>query len=92
MTSADILKITAPLIAMGGVWVARRALNGSYALATGNQPPAADDLDAPLRNVLVYAAGAAVVAALVNTLVTREVARATVKAEARQDLTTIEEV
>ena len=68
MTGADVLKISAPLIAMGGVWVARKALAGGYQAATGNQPPSADDLDAPLTRVLVFAAGAAVVAALVNTI------------------------
>jgi hypothetical protein len=92
VTGADVLKISAPIIAMGGVWVARKALSGGYQAATGNQPPSADDLDAPLSQVLMFAAGAAVVAALVNTIVTREVTRATVKAEAHQDLTSLEAV
>ncbi len=89
MTSADVLKLSAPIIAMGGVWVARRALTGGYQLATGNQPPAADDLDAPMTRVLMFAAGAAVLAALVNTVVTREVARASVKAQAKEEFEAI---
>jgi Protein of unknown function (DUF4235) len=92
VTGADVLKISAPIIAMGGVWVARKALAGGYQAATGNQPPSADDLDAPLSSVLFFAAGAAVVAALVNTIVTREVTRATVKAEANKDLSALESV
>ena len=54
MTGADVLKISAPIIAMGGVWVARKALSGGYQAATGNQPPSADDLDAPLSQVTRY--------------------------------------
>lgn len=92
MTGADVLKISAPFIAMGGVWIANRVLTGGYQMATGNKPPTADDLDAPMSRVLVFAAGAAVVAALVNTVVTREVARATVDAEAQRDLANLESV
>lgn len=92
MTGADVLKLSAPIIAMGGVWVAQRALTGGYRAATGHRPPSADDLDAPLSRVLVFAAGTAIVAALVNTIVTREVTKASVKAEASQDLTALESV
>ncbi len=92
MTGADVLKITAPLIAMGGIWVARKVLSGGYEMATGNQPPQPEDLDAPMGRVIVFAAGAAVVAAVVNTVVTRQVAKATVRAEAQSDLTHLETV
>ena len=39
VTRTDVLRLSAPIIAMGGVWVARKALTGGYEAATGNQPP-----------------------------------------------------
>lgn len=63
------------------------ALTGGYRAATGNTPPSADDLETPLRNVLLYAAAGAMVAAIVNTTVTRQVTKASARAEADRDLT-----
>ena len=86
MTRADALRLSAPFIAMGGVWLAQRALTGGYRAATGHTPPAADDLETPLRNVLLYAAAGAMVAAIVNTTVTRQVTKASAKAAVDRDL------
>jgi len=85
VTRADVLRLSAPFLAMGGVWVAQKALTSGYRAATGNTPPTADDLDAPIARVLLYAAAGAMVAAIINTAVTRQVTRASVKAEARAD-------
>lgn len=84
MTGSDMLKIGAPFIAMGGVWVVRRAISGGYRAATGNNPPAADDLDVPMTRVIIFAAGVAVAAAVINVAVTRGVARAAA-AQHRED-------
>lgn len=77
MTGHDFMRIGAPLIAMGGVWIAQRALSGGYRAATGSEPPAADDLDVPVTRVIIFAASAAVIAAAINVVVTRQVAKAT---------------
>lgn len=86
MTRADVLRLSAPFIAMGGVWVTQKALTSGYRAATGTTPPTPDDLEAPIARVLLYATAGAMVAAIVNTVVTRQVARASAKAEARAEL------
>jgi hypothetical protein len=76
VTGKDFMRITAPLLAAGGVWLAQRALSDGYKAATGAPPPKADDLEAPMSRVLLFAAGAAMMAAVVNVVITRQVARA----------------
>lgn len=81
MTRTDVFRISAPFIAMGGVWLVRRVVTAGYEATTGRDAPEAEDLHAPMVSVLVYAAGIAAGAAVVQALVTRQVA----KASARQD-------
>ena len=77
MTGKNLLRMGAPIIAAGGVWLAQQAISGGYKAVAGAPPPKADDLEAPMTRVLVYAAGAAVVAAVINVLISREDAKAT---------------
>lgn len=70
------MRIGAPLLAAGGVWVAQQAMTKGYRAAAGAPPPKADDLEAPFSRVILFAASAAVVAAVVNVVITRQVARA----------------
>lgn len=81
MTRTDVLRISAPIIAMGGVFLVRKAMTGGFQAATGSTPPQPDDLDASLTRVIVYAAGVAVAAAVINTLVQRGVAKAVARQE-----------
>lgn len=81
MTKTEVLKLTAPVIAMGGVFVSRKAITAGYQAATGSAPPTADDLDVPITHVILFAASAAVAAAIINTLITRGVARAVARSE-----------
>lgn len=81
MTRTDVLRLAAPIIAMGGVFLVRKAMTGGFQAATGSAPPKPDDLDESLTRVIVYAAGVAVATAVINTVVQRGVA----KAVARQD-------
>ena len=82
MTRAEVFKLSAPFIAMGGVFVARRAMAKGFQATTGNEPPEPDNLDAPITQVILFAAGAAVAAAVINALIQRGVARAIARSEA----------
>ena len=84
MTGNDMLRMSAPLIAMAGVWVAQRALTGGYRSFTGEAPPTADDLSEPVSKVIIFSVSAAVVAAAVNVAVTRQVAKSSQKARQNQ--------
>lgn len=81
MTRTDVLRIAAPVIAMGGVFIVRKAMTGGFQAATGSQPPKPDDLDESLTKVVLYTAGVAVAAAVINTLVQRGVAKAVARQE-----------
>jgi len=60
-----MVSLTAPLLAMGAVFVARKALNAGFTLLTGSQPPDARDphvrFDKALLWTVVTAATAAVI-------------------------------
>ena len=82
MTGNDFMRFGAPLLAAAGVWAAQQAITHSYRAAAGSAPPKPDDLDAPITRVLLFAGGTAVVAAVVNVLITRGVARASANRKA----------
>lgn len=79
MDRNDMLRMAAPLVAAGTVWVAGRALRAGYAAATGAQPPTPDDLDAPMLRIIGFAVATATVTALINVAVQRGVAKAIAK-------------
>lgn len=76
MTGRDVLKMSTPLIAMGAVWAAQKALSFAYEKATGEPIPKADNLAVPITRVVVYASAAAVVGAVVTAGVNRAIAQA----------------
>ncbi|MDZ7576863.1 MAG: DUF4235 domain-containing protein [Candidatus Nanopelagicales bacterium] len=82
MSGKEILRFSAPLIAMSGVWVVRRAFAAGYEAATGNTPPDPDDLNVPLGKALLFATATAVTASVVSTLVSRGIAKITTEPEA----------
>ena len=73
----SVMRIATPVIAAMAVWGAGEALKAGYRASTGNAPPEAEDLDAPFVRVLTFSAAAAVLAAIVNTGITRGIAIAT---------------
>lgn len=81
MAGKDILRLSAPFIAMGGVWLAQQAMGAGYKAVTGRSAPNPDDLAVPLGKALLYATTTAIAAAVVNTLVTRGIAKATAQPE-----------
>ncbi|MDA9913156.1 DUF4235 domain-containing protein [Candidatus Nanopelagicales bacterium] len=81
MQNNEVLKIGAPLIAMGGVWVAQKALAAVYRASTGNDAPKADNLDAPVSRVIVYASATAVVGAVVTVAINRVIGKMAQPAE-----------
>jgi len=71
-----MLRVSAPLIAAGAVWVAGRALRSGYSAATGAPPPKPDDLDVPVLRVVLFAMATAAVTAVINVSIQRSVAKA----------------
>ena len=71
-----MFRLAAPMIAAGAVWAAGKALRSGYNRATGAPPPAADDLDAPVLRVVLFAMATAAVTAVINVTVQRGVAKA----------------
>ncbi len=69
--ASTVLKVAAPMIALGAGWLVRKALDGAYRKSTGNAPPKAADRDVNIGRVLVYAAATAVAIALVNVSIDR---------------------
>ena len=68
---STMLKIAAPMIAIGAGWLVRKALDGAYEKTTGAAPPKAADRDVNIGRVLVYAAATAVAIAMVNVAIDR---------------------
>jgi hypothetical protein len=64
-------KIIAPLLAIGATWAVQKGLSAAYTKATGHQPPRANDPDASLRRIILWAATTAVAVAVVNVVVDR---------------------
>ncbi len=68
-------RTVAPLATMGLTWAARKSMTRAYASGTGHEPPAADDREVPLRNVILWAVASAVVMATIDVMVNRTAAR-----------------
>jgi Protein of unknown function (DUF4235) len=64
-------KIIAPLLAIGATWAVQKGLSAVYTKTTGHQPPRANDPDASLRRIVVWAATTAVAVAVVNVVIDR---------------------
>jgi hypothetical protein len=77
MQNHEVLKIGAPFITMGGVWVAQKAVATAYRRRTGDEIPMADNLAAPMSRVVFFAAATAVVGAVITVAVNRTIAKVT---------------
>jgi len=71
-----MLRLGAPMLAAGTVFIAGKALRAGYTAATGTHPPKPDDLDAPVMRVVLFALATAAVTAIINVGIQRGVAKA----------------
>lgn len=76
MDGKELLKLSTPLISMGTVWVANKAIAIAYEKATGDPIPRADDTEISMARVILFTAATAVVGAVITAGVTRGIARA----------------
>ena len=81
MNKVSVIRIAAPIVAAGTVFLAGKALRAGYAMATGSEPPKPDDPDAPMSRVIVFAVATAAVTAVINVSIQRGAAKAAVRAE-----------
>jgi hypothetical protein len=75
-SSAQAIKILAPIVTMGATWLVTRGLNAGYRSLTGNQPPKASDPSEPMRKVILWSLVTACAVTVVNIGVDRWVAHA----------------
>jgi hypothetical protein len=66
-----ILKVAAPIIAIGATWAVRKVMEKGYSGLTGNAPPRANDPDQKLTRVLVWATATAAAIAIVDVVISR---------------------
>lgn len=71
-----MMRLAAPLIAAGAVFVAGKLLRSGYSAVTGAPPPKPDDLDVPVARVVLFAMATAAVTAVINVSIQRGVAQA----------------
>ncbi len=83
MGKDDFLRMAAPLVAAGTVYLAGRALRGGYQTATGTPAPKPDDLDTPVIQVVLFAIATAAVTAVINVTIQRGVAKASASRSVR---------
>ncbi len=68
-------KVIAPLATFAASWVVRKAMESVYHRRTGHEPPKANDPDASMRQVIVWAVATAAALAVVNVVVDRLASR-----------------
>jgi hypothetical protein len=66
-----MLKVAAPLIAVGATWAVRKVMEKGYSGLTGNAPPRANDPDQGLTRVLMWATATAAAIAVVDVVISR---------------------
>lgn len=65
--------VIAPIAALAGTWVARKALDSSYRKFTGHNPPHAVDPGVSIRKAVMWAALTAATAAITEVLIYRAI-------------------
>ncbi len=66
-----ILKVAAPIVAIGATWAVRKIMDKSYSGLTGNPPPRANDPNQHLMKVLLWATATAAAIAVVDVVISR---------------------
>ncbi len=77
--SGSVMKIATPIIAAVAVWAANEGLKGGYRASTGQQPPEAEDLNAPMGRVLLFSVASAALGATVHVAISRGIAKMSAK-------------
>ena len=72
--ASKLLKMAAPLLTITAAWAVRKGLEKAYTTTTGGSPPRANDPDASMRRVILWAVATAAAVAVVNVAVDRLVA------------------
>ena len=86
MTGKNLLRLSTPVIAMATVWVANKAVAIAYEKTTGDPIPTPDDLDVPMRRVVLYSTATAVMGAAITVCINRGIARATTSEPGAEEL------
>lgn len=71
LQQSHLVKVVAPLATIAVAEVVRRLLDGGYRRVTGTAPPRAYDRNAPMRQVLLWAAATAAAVAVASVIVDR---------------------
>jgi len=70
-----VLRMTAPLVALGASWVASKALTVAYRSITGDEPPAPEDRGVSFARVLTWTVITATTGAVIQMVVYRAASR-----------------
>lgn len=71
-----VLRMTAPLVALGASWATAKALSSAYRAVTGQEPPVAEDRNVSFARVLTWTIITATTGAVIQMVVYRAAARA----------------
>ena len=71
-----VLRMTAPLVALGATWAVSKALNAVYRGVTGQEPPVAEDRNVSFGRVLTWTVVTATTAAVIQMVIYRAAAQA----------------
>lgn len=82
MDREDTLKLMAPALTAGAIWLTSKLLRSAYRATLGTPPPTADDLEAPVAKVIAFTTATAVATAVINVAIQRTVARASQRSRA----------
>ena len=66
-----LIKIIAPVAAIGATWLVRKVLDSGYRAVTGKQPPHASDPSQSMTRIIMWAATTAAAIAVVNVIIDR---------------------
>ena len=68
---STLVKVIAPIAAIGATWLVRKVLDSGYKAATGKQPPHASDPGQSMTKIILWAATTAAAIAIVNVVIDR---------------------
>jgi hypothetical protein len=75
MASVQVVKVVAPVVALGVTWFARKALETTYSKTTGRDAPHPTDPEVPIVRAIGWALATASIVAVTNVMVDRWVGR-----------------
>ncbi len=70
-----VLRMTAPLVALGASWAASKALAAAYRSVTGQEPPVPEDRGVSFARVLTWTVLTATTGAVIQMVVYRAASR-----------------